>query len=276
MDGAGIRTVDEDGINGIISFAKPAGYWMARSTKSSMQWIGVVADGETTVRQYGAFAEVLSWLYEQAGIRPKQGSTSPSREKRYDKQTSLAWPLRIEGAEIQDWKEGSADAVTGRRTYTLSPEKNAEIMERDRRIAELYADGVSYAGIAEAVGCVISTVHLAVQRMKEAGELNVVGRRRSQEQIAENERRMVDLLWEGRSLKDIARAIGQTPQHVSYKIANLRDRGVELPPTIKEQQQARWAEIRRLHAEGLTDEEIAEAVGCSVKTVRVRIKEDGL
>ena len=164
----------------------------------------------------------------------------------------------------------------GQRTGALL---TAEVMERDRRILELFRDGKTYREIGEAVGLTEGTVSSAIKRMQEADPTIPQGiRQRNMEEIAARDEEIRLLLMDGKSQKQISRELGLSVHRVSDRVDVMRKKGI-LPnlPTHNERLQAEKAERAReavrLMALGMDYGQIASELGVRESTVRHLIRE---
>lgn len=294
--GGHIRRVDADEMRILLrgNAKKPVGWFIARMEDGS--WTGADTHfGAIPKRLSGSFKEVIEWLIPPTGV---VRNITWERETNWKAAVSDIVPLRIPGAEIKEWPyeefytvQGlDGTQVAGRDAAFLARSRlrggqrtgallTAEVMERDRRILELFRDGKTYREIGEAVGLTEGTVSSAIKRMQEADPTIPQGiRQRNMEEIAARDAEIRLLLLDGKSQKQISRELGLSVHRVSDRVDVMRKKGILTNlPTHNERLQAEKAERAReavrLMALGMDYGEIASELGVRESTVRHLIRE---
>lgn len=288
-----IRTTDKAGITGIISTGRPAGYWMAQSSAFPRIWTGAYCTGESVFWRHGSFGDVLTWLQRKAGILREDEEPAVRHipdGPRWSAARGTAIPLRIEGAEVQDWPDDGSTVmgfdgtpVAGRdavRTVKarhiggtrVAAKITAEVMERDRKILELFRDGKTYTEIAAAVGLTSGTVSQRIKLMQE--EDPSIGRGERQHDkaaVMERDRRIVELARAGMKWEDIGRELGIAAKTVSKRVAIMRSHGIRIESRAKQLERARSADIDdkivALYSAGMQMTAISRVLGIPKRTI---------
>lgn len=291
-----IRKVDKDALDGIITRGRPAGYWMAQSARFPVLWTGVVATGEITTRHHGTFPEVITWLQVQQGIEQKGTRIidADSRERIWQAGVSPEIPVRIEGAEVTEWKEApvvvmgmDGTPVSGADADTLTRARRrggaavaAQLAERDEQIIRLHNAGATYDAIAAELGVVPSTVYERVKKLKARGEK--LASRRDQAAVEARDGEILKLALSGLMWIEIAERLGVTAKVVSHRIQIMRSRGLHIPNRARLEAEAKNRErdeqTIRLVQDGMQLSGIARVTGEQKRAVSrrlARLREEG-
>lgn len=288
-----IRTTDKAGISGIISTGRPAGYWMAQSSAFPRIWTGAYCTGESVFWRHGSFGDVLIWLQRKAGILREDEEPAVRHipdGPRWSAARGTAIPLRVEGAEIKDWPDDGSTIrgfdgtpVVSRYAELMKRARNnggrsagkrttAEVMERDRKILELFREGKTYAEIAEAVGLTNGTVSTRIKLMQRADPSIEDGpRQHDQAQIMARDRRIVELARAGYKWEDIGRELGIATKTVSKRVQIMRSHGILIESRAKTEERARSAEVDdkivALYSAGMQMTAISRVLGIPKRTI---------
>jgi len=140
--------------------------------------------------------------------------------------------------------------------------------ERQRRMADLYEDGLSQKAIAAMFGCDVLAVRKALRALGVPRCRN--GDRRA---ISQQERRQMAALYEsGLSLREVTTKVGRNPETVRQAVLQFgtmrRPKGGQ--KTFDHRQ------IADLYESGLLLKEVAAKIGCCVDTVKKALYECGV
>lgn len=297
MTDPAIMTVDHAALNGIIQRGKPQGLYMAMSgafpgAAVSAHWTGVDSrPGHLCLMKRGSFPEVLDWLMFRGGIM-KRGepvrNRNPSREREWSETRPSALPVRIEGAEVKDWKEppGQVMGFEGTPVAGIDAERLkrsrkrsgaaavAKATEQEEQIIKLYEAGATYNEIAEELGVVPSTVYERIRAMKARGEKLTA--RRDQQAIEARDAEILKLALSGMMWTRIAETLGVTVKVVSHRIKVMRMKGFYIPNKAKLEAEAKNRErderVIQLVKEGLALSAIARETGEQKRAVSRRLQ----
>lgn len=257
------------------------------------QWMGADTHFGAIPRRFsGTFKEVIEWLVPPSGL---VRNITRERETKWQAKVSPNIPVRIEGAEIKEWKwdwpevQGfNGTPVAGRDAMFLSKSRAkggqiigariaAEAAERDERILELFREGKTYREIADDVGLTEGTISTRLKRMREANsEIGFGERQHDKEEIAALDEKILACLRSGMTQAQTARELGQTLKRVTHRVASMRERGVQAPDSYNDRLQAKRTERSReawlLRKQGLSCKEIGEAMHCAESTARKLVR----
>jgi biotin operon repressor len=146
--------------------------------------------------------------------------------------------------------------------------------EDDARLISLWVEEKTMPEIARRVGRTIAAVNLRINHLRRSGH-DVANRVSGRAWTEHEEQRLCDLWLEGATLAGIGHALSRSIGSVAGKVNTLRERGVDLPRRINRAPgsftPAQLAQIENMWRAS-TMAEIADAVGCSTRTVETRVR----
>jgi len=244
-----IRTTDREGLRGIFERGRPAGYWMARSEEFPRLWVGVDSTpGHLTQRTSGTFSEVLTWLMRRQGVIGPDGSVRNRLAERDVEYVGISVqaggtitrtaPDEVEiaqrytgfpfgkAAEKVKWppktKEREKKPKSSRPAVKFNQFGHHEgTMESNKRILELYAAGMSLAGIAKEMGMARVTVGGRISVMRAEGRIPDELRRR-QSIPDETKAEVIRMAREGANYTQISKELGVSRSTASRIVRGSR------------------------------------------------------
>lgn len=290
-----IRIIHPEALDGIITYGKPLGFWLALTDPKRMRWCGCVADGKNTVRNVGDFGAVLTWLMVKAGgcAEPKQdspeaspGARNGSRDPEWRIKVSTDPGIRIPGAEIQewtgqDWAEYYEDrplVVNAARANAIKTDTLPPLTDQDREIIRLIGQGHTFHEIARAVGRSVTRVYERQRQLRALGyDVPPARRDTVREAMRQRDEEILRIGLEGKSARKAAKELGITVTVAEKTMARLREEG-RLPAVPQAcQRKIDRSAVKDLWERGYRAGEIADRLGIALRSARriiAEIRED--
>lgn len=277
--GGEIRRLDADEMRILLRPGKkrPVGRFLAKMENG--EWIGADTHFGAVVKvRKGTFSEVIEWFIPPNGV-----VRNASREKDWRAGASPDIPVRIEGAEVQAWKEAAPQVmgldgtpVAGRDAEMLTASRKrggaaySELARQDTEILRMVGAGLTQKAIGHELGLSESAIHERIKRMRKNGiEIPAGHTQRRKALVEAKDPVYIRLTREGYTAAQIAEQTGDSHHYVTNRLYTLRQRGlIEAgKPGAKRAVEGRDDAVRELFEDGLSRDEIAERLGYSPKTV---------
>jgi biotin operon repressor len=208
-----------------------------------------------------------------AGVEVPDRRWSPERERRLRSIAHL--PLVEIGRELGVSPREARDRLTAMGFIGRPDEPRVEWSpEDDARVSALWLEGETIRCIAQRVGRTTAAVNLRLNHLRRSGH-DVPNRVTCRSWTKAEEHRLCKLWLEGATLAGIGHALSRSVASVAGKVNTLRAQGVDLPRRLNRAPgtftPAQIAQIQNTWRASTMDE-IAEAVGCSARTVETRVR----
>jgi len=208
-----------------------------------------------------------------AGVEVPDRHWSPERKRRL--QTIAHRPFVEIGRELGVSPRDAKDQLAAMGLLARLDEPRVEWSpEDDAQVISLWLGGRTIPRIAQRLGRTTAAVNLRLNHLRRSGR-DVPNRVSGRSWTEAEEHRLCKLWLEGATLTGIGYALSRSGASVAGKVDTLRAQGVDLPRRINRAPgtftPAQIAQIQAMWRASTIDE-IAEAVGCSARTIEARVR----
>ena len=241
---------------------------------------GVITDDIINERKYN-----LAIIYKQLIELFRQGKTYRQIGD------ELGFNRTVISSKIQKLKEAGIidDDIISQRNSNIAYLKQKKLSETNEQIIKLLEQGKTIPEIVRTLKLTSSTIQRKIRVLQETGKLNqeIINKNPNlsylkNKKVTINNDELIELFRQGKTHKEISKALGYTLPAISQYVQILKDNGVITNDIINERKSNLaiiYSQLIELFKQGKTYEEISATIGYSKTTISKIIqilKDDGV